>query len=62
MKGGRPGLQAVMKELGLAGRRGRKEQISLLFLDEADRWAGRLGASVPPALARRSVLSSSKDS
>jgi hypothetical protein len=51
-----------MKELGLAGRRGRKEQISLLFLDEADRWAGRLGASVPPALARRSVLSSSKDS
>lgn len=62
VKGGRLGLQAVMKELGLAERRGRKEQISVLFLDEADRWAGRLGASVPPALARRSVLSSSKDS
>lgn len=51
-----------MKALGLTGRRGRKEQISVLFPDAADRWAGRLGASVLPAFARRSVLSSSKDS
>lgn len=50
-----------MKALGLAGHRGRKEQISVLFLDEADRWAGRLGASVLRAFARRSVLSSNKD-
>lgn len=35
--------RALMKARGLAGAfEGRKEQISLLFLDKADRWAGRL--------------------
>lgn len=34
---------ALMRVLGLAGPfEERKEQISLLFLDEAGRWAGRL--------------------
>lgn len=40
-----------MKALGLAAAfEGGKEQISLLFLDKADRWAGRLRSSVLPAL------------
>lgn len=44
-RGGGLGLErrALMKALGLAAAfEGRKEQISLLFPDKADRWAGRL--------------------
>lgn len=51
--------QALMKAPGLAGAfEGRKEQISLLFLDKADRWAGRLWLFCS---ARRSVHTSSND-